>query len=634
MAATSDSGRHYHKECTGLALETVKAHQTPEDITLFGSCFCPFVQRVWVAFEVLGIPYKVTIASYSHQSALFIIHLSTVRLIDASWTLSVISSPDEVDPYKKPKDLLEVSPKGLVPGLKLHKYNPPRALNESTVILEYLEDLAAASTKRSLLPSPSDPCMLVGVLTDARALVRLAADHINRHLVPAFYRFLQAQSSDAQITHAKELHDSIQSLFELFDRAEKDVLGGGGFLGDGELKATKSGLGLWFEGGEIGLADVMAGPCEPKCKVLLIATKTSPAGLFRASNVLKHYRGFVLSSGPKTKAYLERLFGHPAFKATCMPSIGRTQVKWRMLSMKVVDCPEDLGPYQIPDDEPKGTTKVICFKRLLIGRLPLFPPHIFSAGQKRQRPMNLELLSRLTACALFISAVVVASPVPTALLNPNVRNPSDALLALDTTPQRTGMSAVERRNGQDESPGTSPIKTVPVGEAGVGRAAMILHPSANNLPRITALDVPLKDLPLDPDAVHFAHTANALSTSRAATRKRRDRDSSEEGSNQGGLSKKPRLVHPVQHRGPVPASPPVTDSSPLHQQDSPVQLPPQGMQRSSPFGAHSQTRSQLSTEQKKPPRPTDGFSWKDEVERLQKLYDDHGDSPPSSSSSW
>lgn len=45
-----------------------------------------------------------------------------------------------MDPYKKPEDLLEVSPKGLVPGLKLHAYTPPRALNESTVILEYLEE--------------------------------------------------------------------------------------------------------------------------------------------------------------------------------------------------------------------------------------------------------------------------------------------------------------------------------------------------------------------------------------------------------------------------------------------------------------------------------------------------------------
>jgi glutathione S-transferase len=54
-----DSGKQYHLECTGDALETVKRHSESEEITLFGSCFCPFVQRVWVAFEYLDIPYKV-----------------------------------------------------------------------------------------------------------------------------------------------------------------------------------------------------------------------------------------------------------------------------------------------------------------------------------------------------------------------------------------------------------------------------------------------------------------------------------------------------------------------------------------------------------------------------------------------
>jgi len=59
-SATGDSGKQHHKEASGLALQTVQQHQKPEDITLFGSCFCPFVQRVWVAFEHLGIPYKVS----------------------------------------------------------------------------------------------------------------------------------------------------------------------------------------------------------------------------------------------------------------------------------------------------------------------------------------------------------------------------------------------------------------------------------------------------------------------------------------------------------------------------------------------------------------------------------------------
>ena len=48
--------------------------------------------------------------------------------------------PDEVDPYQKPQELLNVSPKGLVPALMLNAFNPPRALNESTVILDFLEE--------------------------------------------------------------------------------------------------------------------------------------------------------------------------------------------------------------------------------------------------------------------------------------------------------------------------------------------------------------------------------------------------------------------------------------------------------------------------------------------------------------
>ncbi|KAG5730422.1 hypothetical protein E4T56_gene18067 [Termitomyces sp. T112] len=77
---STDAGKHYHKARTGQALSTVNQHQAAKDITLFGSCFCPFVQRVWVALEFFEIPYQYY----------------------------------EVDPYKKPPDLLQVSPKGLV----------------------------------------------------------------------------------------------------------------------------------------------------------------------------------------------------------------------------------------------------------------------------------------------------------------------------------------------------------------------------------------------------------------------------------------------------------------------------------------------------------------------------------------
>ncbi|KAL0958208.1 hypothetical protein HGRIS_000370 [Hohenbuehelia grisea] len=261
MATSSpatDSGKTYHRECTGDALETVSKHQDPQSITLFGSCFCPFVQRVWVAFEYLGIPYQYY----------------------------------EVDPYKKPKDLLEVSPKGLVPGLKLNDYIPPKALNESTVILEYLEDLASNTTKRSLLPPVTNPY--------ARALVRLQADHISRNLVPAFYRLLQAQDLEAQVQGAKEYYIALEGVVNLFERAEEEIISAGGVSGEGERRALTIGLGLWVEGGDLGWADVMAGPW-----------------LFRTTNVLKHYRGFELWAGDKFNAWLDRLVSHPAFKATC-----------------------------------------------------------------------------------------------------------------------------------------------------------------------------------------------------------------------------------------------------------------------------------------------------------------------------
>jgi len=248
--------KSYHLEATGPALDTVKKHSEAQDITLFGSCFCPFVQRAWVALEYLEIPYKYY----------------------------------EVDPYKKPADLLEVSPKGLVPGLKLHKYTPPRGLNESTVILEYLEDLAANTTKRSLLPI--DPY--------ARALVRLQCDHISRSIVPAFYRFLQAQEESAQIEGGKEFRSALEALVTLFERAECEIVQGGGAAGVGEQKALRAGLGLWLEDGDLSLSDVMVAPW-----------------IFRATNVLKHYRAFELPAGEKFGAWISRLFSHPAWKCTC-----------------------------------------------------------------------------------------------------------------------------------------------------------------------------------------------------------------------------------------------------------------------------------------------------------------------------
>ena len=48
-----------------------------------------------------------------------------------------------------------------------------------------------------------------------------------------------------------------------------------------------------------------------------MTVNSRPAGLFRSTNVLVHYRGFAVPEGLRFRAYLNRLFNDPAFKATC-----------------------------------------------------------------------------------------------------------------------------------------------------------------------------------------------------------------------------------------------------------------------------------------------------------------------------
>lgn len=80
--------------------------------------------------------------------------------------------------------------------------------------------------------------------------MRLQADHVNRTLVPAFYRYLQAQDHPAQLAAQDEFTAAIHTLVGLFERAAQEVGGTGLWKGDAS------------EGGTLGWADVMVAPCE------------------------------------------------------------------------------------------------------------------------------------------------------------------------------------------------------------------------------------------------------------------------------------------------------------------------------------------------------------------------------------
>jgi glutathione S-transferase len=190
------SKKTYHKKATGNALTTVKNHSKDDDLKIYGSAFwyvtipfmtpffpptttdpshSPFVQRVWISLEHKHIPYQYI----------------------------------EVDPYKKPQSLLDVNPRGLVPALR---HGPTWSTHESTVIMEYLEDL---NTGPALFPPDAQ----------ARATSRLWTDHINRHIIPLFYKLLQAQDTADQVTHAKEFRDQINKLVAAADPTGPFFLG-------------------------------------------------------------------------------------------------------------------------------------------------------------------------------------------------------------------------------------------------------------------------------------------------------------------------------------------------------------------------------------------------------------------------
>lgn len=68
--------------------------------TLLTGNISPFVQRVWIALEAKGLQYQYV----------------------------------EVDPYKKPQALLDVNPRGLVPGIRHGDWG----CGESSVLMEYV----------------------------------------------------------------------------------------------------------------------------------------------------------------------------------------------------------------------------------------------------------------------------------------------------------------------------------------------------------------------------------------------------------------------------------------------------------------------------------------------------------------
>ncbi|KAK8050699.1 hypothetical protein PG994_012429 [Apiospora phragmitis] len=180
-----------HPVATGLAKETVDKHAAEQPQKLFAGWFCPFVQRVWLALEEKGIPYQYI----------------------------------EVNPYHKGEQLMKANPRGLVPTLEVA---PGKALYESTVLLQYLEE-AYPDHAPQLLPPPT--AAKTGSSNESggdplfqRARARIWMDFVTSRIIPAWHRLLQSQpstsgSQEAGKKRLEELRDEYRGFLLEFARA-------------------------------------------------------------------------------------------------------------------------------------------------------------------------------------------------------------------------------------------------------------------------------------------------------------------------------------------------------------------------------------------------------------------------------
>ncbi|GAA5905477.1 hypothetical protein JCM5296_005884 [Sporobolomyces johnsonii] len=212
---------------TGAAAKTVEAHSEPHELVFYAGWFCPFVQRVWIALEEKELAYHYV----------------------------------EINPYLKEGHFLAINPKGLVPAIEYKG----KALYESLVLLEFLDDAFPDHSLR-----PADP--------HEAGVVRLASQQVSNVTIPAFYKYVQAQSADDQRAGGEAFIKSLQDVYQQWF-----VKGG----------AT------WARGEQFGILDCVLAPWIARF------------------GILERHRAFRIDDvGADFEAYARRVLERPSVRAT------------------------------------------------------------------------------------------------------------------------------------------------------------------------------------------------------------------------------------------------------------------------------------------------------------------------------
>ncbi|KAK6354543.1 hypothetical protein TWF696_003686 [Orbilia brochopaga] len=164
-----------YPEATGQAAKYFALHQDEQPLKIYSGWFCPFVQRALLVLHTKNIPFQYI----------------------------------EVNPYHKPKHLLDLNPRGLVPTLAVPTADgSTKPLFESSVICEYLDEVYSDPAKYGPRLLPEDAY--------ERARARIWIQFVGSNIVPSFHRWLQFQGDDAAKAREEYL-DNIKKFAEQLD---------------------------------------------------------------------------------------------------------------------------------------------------------------------------------------------------------------------------------------------------------------------------------------------------------------------------------------------------------------------------------------------------------------------------------
>jgi glutathione S-transferase len=128
-----------------------------------------------------------------------------------------------VNPYHKPKELLDLNPRGLVPTLRWHD----KPLYESTTMLQFLDEAYPDHTPRLMPEEPYE-----------RWRVRVWMDFVTTRIIPSFHRFLQFQGEREGLEEKRQ--EFLGYVKELVREMDKE--------------------GPFFLGKEFGMLDIVIAP--------------------------------------------------------------------------------------------------------------------------------------------------------------------------------------------------------------------------------------------------------------------------------------------------------------------------------------------------------------------------------------